>query len=142
MSICIDWIEVIPTNADIETREFLDSLEHICKFIKHLDKFPNKINKFDVSVFFSHTAMILSVPCLIATSLIYICLPDLHRNLHGKCFLCYMICQAFCFILEILFYHNIVNINWQPIIIYLFLCAFQWLNVTAFDAWWNLRHFR
>lgn len=88
------------------------------------------------------SAMILSVPFLFATFLVYIYLPDLHKNLHGKCFICYLICQAFCFIFEILSYHKIIDLNWEPVIIYLFLCAFQWLNVTAFDAWWNLRNFR
>lgn len=86
------------------------------------------------------TAMVLSVPFLIATLLIYIYLRDLHKNLHGKCFICYLICQICCFILEILSFNHILD--WEAVIIYSFLCAFQWLNVTAFDAWWNLRNFR
>ncbi|XP_031623657.1 G-protein coupled receptor Mth2-like [Contarinia nasturtii] len=114
VSICIDWVENITENND--TKVFLDYIEHI--------------------------SMILSVPFLITTFLVYLCLPDLHKNLHGKCFLCYLICQAVCFILEILSFNKTLDSYWEPLMIYLFLCAFQWLNVTAFDAWWNLRDFR
>lgn len=41
---------------------------------------------------------------------------------------------------EILNYYDIVDLD--PVVVYLFLCSFQWLNVTAFDAWWNLRSFK
>ncbi|XP_055295019.1 G-protein coupled receptor Mth2-like isoform X2 [Sitodiplosis mosellana] len=114
VSICINWVEIIQPNSDAETKVFLDYLEHI--------------------------SMILSVPFLIATFLVYIYLPDLHRNLHGKCFLCYLILQALCFIFEILSYHKTIDLMWEPVIIYLFLSAFQWLNVTAFDAWCTFRN--
>lgn len=81
------------------------------------------------------------MPFIVVTLLVYIILPALHKNLHGKCFVCYLICQGICFIVEIIYYYNILELN-AKIVNYLFLCTFQWLNVTAFDAWWNLRSFR
>lgn len=37
--------------------------------------------------------MLASVPFLIATFVVYVCLPEL-RNLHGKCLLGYLLCMA------------------------------------------------
>lgn len=80
------------------------------------------------------------MPFLVITLLVYVYLPALHKNLHGKCFVCYLISQGLCFTAEILNYYDIVDLD--LVVVYLFLCSFQWLNVTAFDAWWNLRSFR
>lgn len=80
------------------------------------------------------------MPFLVATLAVYTYLPALHKNLHGKCFVCYLLSQGSCFIAEILHYYDIVDLD--VVVVYLFLCSFQWLNVTAFDAWWNLRSFR
>lgn len=84
--------------------------------------------------------MTFSMPFLIVSFIIYVSIPKLRENLHGKCFICYLFFQECSFLLELLDYNEIADVN--PIAVYLFLCAFQWLNVTAFDAWCNLGSFR
>lgn len=88
------------------------------------------------------SAMLVSIPFLIITLLLYLWLPALNKNVHGKCFICYSICQSACFIVESVNYYTNGATHLDSIVIYLFLCSFQWLNVTAFDAWWNLRTFK
>ncbi|XP_031622142.1 G-protein coupled receptor Mth2-like [Contarinia nasturtii] len=89
--------------------------------------------------------MLLSVPFILATILVYICLPEL-RNLHGKCLLCYLIGLIIGYTAMALVQLNGMNYV-EPLIcksvgylIYFsFLSAFLWLSVISFDLWWNFR---
>ncbi|XP_055318309.1 G-protein coupled receptor Mth2-like isoform X2 [Sitodiplosis mosellana] len=89
--------------------------------------------------------MLLSVPFILATILVYICLPEL-RNLHGKCLLCYLIGLVFGYTAM-----GLVQLNGmdyvEPMICksvgylmyFSLLSAFFWLSVISFDLWWNFR---
>lgn len=85
-------------------------------------------------------SMILSMPFLVVTLLVYIYLPQLHGTVQGKCFMCYLITQGSSFMATIFLTHG--TSKWDPEVNYLFLCSFQWLNVIAFDVWWNVRSFK
>uniref|UniRef100_A0A1Q3FLM5 Putative g-protein coupled receptor mth2 n=1 Tax=Culex tarsalis TaxID=7177 RepID=A0A1Q3FLM5_CULTA len=83
--------------------------------------------------------IIISIPFLLATLLIYACLPEL-RNIHGKSLICYVFSLT-CTYLVILH----LNMNWDlipcEIVGYLFyfwvLVSFFWLNVMCFDIFWT-----
>lgn len=89
--------------------------------------------------------MLASVPLLLVTFLVYICLPEL-RNLHGKCLLGYLMSMAIGYTCLAL-----VKINGEKyvkpwlcksvgfVIYFLFLSAFFWSNVISFDLWWNFK---
>lgn len=91
------------------------------------------------------TCMLASIPFLIATICVYICLPEL-RNMHGKCLLCYLsglVVGYFTLALVQLNGSNHVDSNLCHtvglIIYFSFLSAFFWLNVISFDLWWNFK---
>lgn len=83
--------------------------------------------------------IIISIPFLLATLLIYACLPEL-RNIHGKSLICYVFSLT-CLYLVILH----LNMDWDivpcEIAGYLFyfwvLASFFWLNVMCFDIFWT-----
>uniref|UniRef100_A0A8D8H9W1 G-protein coupled receptor Mth2 n=2 Tax=Culex pipiens TaxID=7175 RepID=A0A8D8H9W1_CULPI len=83
--------------------------------------------------------IIISIPFLLATLLIYACLPEL-RNIHGKSLICYVFSLT-CAYLVILH----LNMGWGfipcKVVGYLFyfwvLVSFFWLNVMCFDIFWT-----
>ena len=86
--------------------------------------------------------MLFSVPFLIVTFLVYAFIPDL-RNLHGKCFMCYLICLSLLYISLAstrLFSADLkTNAIFCVFIGYMtytciFFCFF-WQNVICFDIW-------
>lgn len=89
--------------------------------------------------------MLISVPFILATILVYICLPEL-RNLHGKCLLCYLIGLSVGY-----FFMALIQLNGRnfisPLICkpvgyltyFSFMSAFLWLSVISFDLWWIFR---
>lgn len=89
--------------------------------------------------------MLLSVPFIVATFLVYICLPEL-CNLHGKCLLCYLFGLAIGYTAMAIVQLNGSNYV-DPIpcrivgylIYFAFLSAFLWLSVISFDLWFNFR---
>lgn len=89
--------------------------------------------------------MMLSVPFLIATFLVYALLPEL-RNIHGKCLLCYLFSLTIGYSSLALLQLNGSNYI-DPVLCrsagftayFSFVCAFLWLNVISFDLWWNFR---
>lgn len=92
--------------------------------------------------------MLISVPFIAATFLVYILLPELH-NLHGNCMVCHLICLVIGYMLTAwvkLEGWNHVN----PILcklcgyfMYLsLLSAFLWSNVISFDLWRNFRYLK
>lgn len=89
--------------------------------------------------------MLLSVPFIVATFLVYICLPEL-RNLHGKCLLCYLFGLVIGYTAMALVQLNGANYVdpyiCKPVgflIYFSFISAFLWLSVISFDLWWNFR---
>lgn len=89
--------------------------------------------------------MLASIPFLLATFFVYVCLPEL-RNMHGKCLLCYLTGLAVGY-----FSLAMVQLNGSQyvepmlcgsvavVIYFAFLSSFFWLNVISFDLWWNFK---
>lgn len=93
------------------------------------------------SFWFLYSGMLVSVPFLIATFLVYFIVPEL-RNLHGKCFLCYLLCLIMAFVpLAIVKLNTGVAI--PPILCsiyayttyFSFISAFLWTSVISSDLW-------
>ncbi|XP_055326296.1 G-protein coupled receptor Mth2-like [Sitodiplosis mosellana] len=96
---------------------------------------------------FSYLPYVLftSIPFLIVTFLVYICISEL-RNLHGKCFLCYLVCLMAMYILQALEQLNgtdYVDETMRKIratlLYFATFSAFLWLNVISFDLWSSFR---
>lgn len=85
--------------------------------------------------------MIISIPFLLITLIVYLLFPELH-NLHGKCFMCYLLSLMIGYLT--LSYVNIAkpHLGWLcttlGYVAYIsFMSAFLWLNVISFDLWRN-----
>lgn len=90
------------------------------------------------------SGMLLSVPFIVATILVYLCIPEL-RNVHGKCLVCYLTGLAIGY--SVL---ACVQLNGNEpvpellcksagyIIYFAFSAAFLWLSAISFDLWWTL----
>ncbi|XP_055309713.1 G-protein coupled receptor Mth2-like [Sitodiplosis mosellana] len=96
---------------------------------------------------FSYLPYVLfaSIPCIIVTFLVYICISEL-RNLHGKCFVCYLVCLMVMYILLALEQLNgtdyvdktICKVQ-ATLLYFATFSAFLWLNVISFDLWSSFR---
>lgn len=91
--------------------------------------------------------MLLSVPFLVATFLVYAILPEL-RNVHGKSLMCYLagLFVGYPVLAYIQLYGNDymepkICISLGLIVYFSFMSAFFWLSVISFDLWWNFRYF-
>lgn len=92
------------------------------------------------------TVMLISVPFLVVTFLIYGFIREL-RNLHGKCLMCCIFGLTifyFSMALNNLFQVELLEINWlcqtTGYIGYIsILIAFFWLNVISYDIWSTFR---
>ncbi|XP_012254977.2 G-protein coupled receptor Mth2-like isoform X6 [Athalia rosae] len=92
--------------------------------------------------------MILSIPFLFATFVVYAILPEI-RNLYGKTLMCYVGC-----LVNAYSYLAVVQLDPEgkiPLIAckvmaftihFSFLASFFWLNVMCFDIWWTFGGFR
>lgn len=92
--------------------------------------------------------MLVSVPFLIVTYIVYWILPDL-RNLHGLTLRGYIGCLAAAYsmvgMLQLIPQEQIVTsvcIALAFFIHFSFLASFFWLNVMCFDIWWTFGGFR
>lgn len=101
---------------------------------------PNSTHSFDTAIAY---VMLLSVPFLFATILVYRFVPELY-NLHGKCLLCYLISLTFAFLFNAFIkFNNSLNevlchtSGW--IIYFAYLATFLWLSVICYDLWSNLK---
>ncbi|XP_067203245.1 probable G-protein coupled receptor Mth-like 3 isoform X2 [Linepithema humile] len=94
-----------------------------------------------------HVGIIISIPFLIATFLVYAITPEL-RNLYGKTLMCYVICLIIAYVFLILanyIYMSSVRelcVMTAFVIHFSFLASFFWLNVMCFDIWWTFGGFR
>lgn len=87
--------------------------------------------------------MILSVPFLLLTLLVYAVLPEL-RNVNGKSLMCYLASLAAAYALLAFLQLRPGTANWwcRPfgyLMYFWFLAAFLWLNVISFELWWTFR---
>lgn len=93
----------------------------------------------------SFQGMLVSVPFIAATVLIYILLPELH-NLHGNCLMCYLFClgigYSFTAWIKLDEWNYVLPILCSTcgyFMYFFLLSAFLWSNVISFDLWQNLR---
>lgn len=89
--------------------------------------------------------MLLSVPCLIATFLVYGLVSDL-RNLPGKILMSYVLCLTIAYsTMSIIFLKTSdMGNHWlcslMGYLVYIsFVASFFWLNILCFDLWWTFR---
>lgn len=85
--------------------------------------------------------MLIPVPFMLITSLVYLFIPEL-RNTHGKSLVCYLIGMSIA---------NgtlaFINLNEDPklcriggfVTYFFFMNSFAWLNVISLDLWWNFK---
>lgn len=92
--------------------------------------------------------MLISVPFLIVTFLVYGLIPEL-RNLHGKNLMSYVLCLAVAYsnmaVIQVKTeeIHTSVHCKILGYIAYIgFVSSFFWLNVMCFDIWWTFRGVR
>ncbi|KFB50581.1 AGAP006215-PA-like protein [Anopheles sinensis] len=86
--------------------------------------------------------MIVSLPFLIATLIVYALIPEL-RNIPGKSLMCYVFSLTASYVTMILIKRSVVTISsvWCSAIGYLcylsLMSSFFWLNLMAFDIYWT-----
>ncbi|KAB0792513.1 hypothetical protein PPYR_14472 [Photinus pyralis] len=116
--------------------------EYCIDYIEEEDEIQALICENDTSKGYKHSAkgMIISMPFLLLTFLVYAVLPD--RNLHGKCLMCYVITLfgAYAFLVFIQLYPNdLAGANCKTLGIlcfFFFTVSFFWMNVMSIDIWW------
>ncbi|KAJ9598187.1 hypothetical protein L9F63_011125, partial [Diploptera punctata] len=88
--------------------------------------------------------LLISVPFLIATMLVYCLIPEL-RDLHGKSLACHVSCLAvaYVFLAAVQLVGDSMNEDictaFAFVIHFSFVACFFWLNVLCIDTWWNVR---
>ncbi|OXU30942.1 hypothetical protein TSAR_002780 [Trichomalopsis sarcophagae] len=89
------------------------------------------------------TGMLISVPFLIATFVVYMLIPEL-RNIHGQTLCAYVFSLIVAYIalstLQIIKQDTISDLScyvYAYIVHFSFLASFFWLNVMCFDIWWT-----
>ncbi|XP_050072914.1 G-protein coupled receptor Mth2-like [Anopheles maculipalpis] len=86
--------------------------------------------------------MIISIPFLVATLIVYALIPDL-RNIPGKSLMCYVFALAVSYLALILIKRSVFDNSpdWCTAIGYVYyfavMSSFFWLNVMAFDIYWT-----
>ncbi|XP_068203864.1 probable G-protein coupled receptor Mth-like 1 [Palaemon carinicauda] len=90
----------------------------------------------------------LSAIFLGITLCVYLCIPDMHAKVHGKCILSHVFALFIAF-LTLFAVHQFskkadnIGCKFMASVMQLsFLAAFFWLNVMCFDIWWTLRSMR
>lgn len=122
---------------------FTQTNKYINGFGVNLGSFGNENQT--VRSIFSPIGMLLSVPFIIATFFVYLCIPEL-CNLHRKCLLCYLIVLAVGYV-TMAFVQLNGNNYMEPIpcksigyvMYFSFLSAFLWLSVISFNLWFDFR---
>ncbi|XP_049290796.1 G-protein coupled receptor Mth2-like isoform X2 [Anopheles funestus] len=86
--------------------------------------------------------MIISIPFLVATLIVYALIPDL-RNIPGKSLMCYVFALTISYLVLILIKRSMFDStpDWCTAIGYAYyfsvMSSFFWLNVMAFDIYWT-----
>ncbi|GAB0093375.1 Methuselah, N-terminal domain [Sergentomyia squamirostris] len=115
--------------GDLETRVFM------C--------FPSQ----DEAKFFIYPiGMLLSVPFLVITFLVYAIIPEL-RNLHGKSLMCYVFGLTVGYVFLSVIHLQVPLSPFGCVFMgftayFSFLTSFFWLNVMCIDIWWAFRGVR
>ncbi|CAB3261606.1 unnamed protein product [Arctia plantaginis] len=102
---------------------------------------PNNDDSFILYTAYA-IGLLLSVPFLLATFLVYACIPEL-RNLHGMCLMAYCggLIVAYPFLAYLKLHIGRIGVAMTGclilafIVYYAFQTSFFWLNVMCFDIW-------
>lgn len=94
-------------------------------------------------VYHSITGVMICVPFLCATLLVYAALPEMH-TVHGKSVMCNLVSLTAAYSLLIyLHLDRRIDLWWcRPMgyaMYFGFLSKFMWVNVISFDVWWTFR---
>ncbi|XP_017770682.1 PREDICTED: G-protein coupled receptor Mth2-like isoform X1 [Nicrophorus vespilloides] len=84
--------------------------------------------------------MIISMPFLILTFIVYLLLPE--RNLHAKCLMCYVLSLALAyFFLVFIQFNNSLSpatcAAFAAFCHYFFMSSFCWMNISCVDIFWT-----
>ncbi|KDR13486.1 G-protein coupled receptor Mth2, partial [Zootermopsis nevadensis] len=106
--------------------------------------FPEDYMVEDTSLQFTlcSLGLIISSVFLLATFLVYACLPSL-QNLHGKTLMCHVVSLFAAYVCL-----SVAQLSGEDLdlficaavgycILFTFLAAFSWLNIMCFDIWWT-----
>uniref|UniRef100_A0A8D8TNT9 G-protein coupled receptor Mth n=2 Tax=Cacopsylla melanoneura TaxID=428564 RepID=A0A8D8TNT9_9HEMI len=94
--------------------------------------------------------LIISTLFAFATLIVYTLLPSLHKNIHGKCLMCYFICVClFCSVISAVRINPTFQRTNKSLCVimgnmahYSTLATVTWLNVICFDIWNKFRNIR
>lgn len=88
--------------------------------------------------------MVVSIPFLLITFLVYLFIRELRATLHGKSLMCYVLCLTvgYTFLSAIQFNDGApVSVGICETIAFTiygsFLASFLWLMIISFDIWWT-----
>ncbi|XP_026814144.1 G-protein coupled receptor Mth2-like isoform X2 [Rhopalosiphum maidis] len=96
---------------------------------------------------FNTIGMMLSLPFLFSTFLVYALIKDL-QTLHGKSLMCHVatLLVAYISLIVVQFITDNADKTWCIFLAYTlqftFLASFFWLNIMCFDLWWTFSGFR
>ncbi|KAF7995144.1 hypothetical protein HCN44_004616 [Aphidius gifuensis] len=126
-SYCIDWTENYNTITALICIELTNDNDN--------NESRNKLQDIVYPI-----GILLSVPFLIATLIVYSMIPEL-KNLYGKTLMCYVGCLivAFCLLFcgRLVYFGSPLCTGIAFSIYFSFLASFFWLNVMCFDIWWT-----
>ncbi|XP_068633391.1 G-protein coupled receptor Mth2-like [Battus philenor] len=113
--------------------------------------YPDKVSNDDSPVLYVTYAvgLMLSIPFLLATFLVYAFIPEL-RNLHGMCLMAYCggLIIAYTFLAYLKLHSGKIGVAMAGcytiafIVYYAFQTSFFWLNVMCFDIWRTFSGYR
>ncbi|CAH2048684.1 unnamed protein product, partial [Iphiclides podalirius] len=113
--------------------------------------YPDKDSNDDSPVLYVTYAvgLMLSIPFLIATFIVYAFIPEL-RNLHGMCLMAYCagLIVAYAFLAYLKLHTGKIGVDMTGcyaiafIVYYAFQTSFFWLNVMCFDIWRTFSSYR
>ncbi|XP_017770683.1 PREDICTED: G-protein coupled receptor Mth2-like isoform X2 [Nicrophorus vespilloides] len=94
----------------------------------------------DISIIAYKIGMIISMPFLILTFIVYLLLPE--RNLHAKCLMCYVLSLALAyFFLVFIQFNNSLSpatcAAFAAFCHYFFMSSFCWMNISCVDIFWT-----
>lgn len=98
-----------------------------------------------ILIFFLISGMLISIPFLLITLLVYAFIRELRATIHGKSLICYVFGLTVGYTLMAVFQFSDINSNnyftlcttFGFIAYFSFISSFFWLNVISFDIWWT-----
>ncbi|XP_015514293.1 G-protein coupled receptor Mth2 isoform X1 [Neodiprion lecontei] len=125
---CLDW---------------LDDLETIRVIVCYVEEAQEEPVKIEIKLY--PVGMIVSLPFLLATFLVYAIIPEL-RNVYGMTLMCYvaslLVAYTMLAVVQLITFGDLTCIVLAFVIHFSFLASFFWLNVMCVDIWWTFAGYR